>query len=155
MMRRSVLAVIACMGLMASAATGKPNFTGTWKLVADKSDFGPMPVPEKYEQAVNHADPDLRIKVTQVSGQGEVSQELTYNTEGKETTNSFRGAPMKSTAKWDGDNLTIESKIDFQGNEITIKDKWALDENGKVVVVTRNLNSPQGELEMKIVLEKQ
>ena len=38
--------LILLVGL-ACAAQAKPNFTGDWKLNADKSDFGPLPPPEK------------------------------------------------------------------------------------------------------------
>jgi hypothetical protein len=155
--RLSHLLLLGTLAVASAAmpAMAKPNFSGTWKLVADKSDFGPMPAPEKLYQKVEHTDPDLKVTTTQATQQGEMTAELSYNTEGKETTNQFRGQPMKSTAKWDGDSLTIDSKIDFQGNEITLNDKWLLSEDGKTLTVNRKLNTPQGELEMKIVLAKE
>ncbi len=149
-----LLSGIVAVGFLALPAIAKPNFTGSWKLVADKSDFGPMPIPEKYEQVVNHADPDVKVKVTQVSQQGEATGELNYNTEGKEIANQFRGAAMKSVAKWDGDAMLVDSKLDFQGNEVTLSDKWELSGDGKTLVINRKINSPQGELEMKLVLSK-
>jgi len=136
-------------------AMAKPNFTGSWKLVADKSDFGPMPAPEKLEQKIEHTDPDLKVSAVQSTQQGEASAELSYNTEGKESTNQFRGQPMKSVAKWDGESLAIDSKLDFQGNEVTLSDKWTLADEGKTLTIIRKINTPQGELEMKIVLAKQ
>jgi hypothetical protein len=149
-----VLCGLVAVALWALPALAKPNFTGSWKLVADKSDFGPMPIPEKYEQVVAHTDPEVKIKVTQVSQQGENTAELNYNTEGKEVANQFRGTPMKSVAKWDGEAMMVDSKIDFQGNEITLNDKWELSGDGKTLVINRKINSPQGELELKLVLAK-
>lgn len=146
---------ILALAVAALPAAAKPNFTGTWKLVADKSDFGPMPAPEKLEQKIEHNDPEVKVTATQSTQNGEVTAELSYNTEGKETTNQLRGQPMKSTAKWDGEALAVDSKLDFQGNEITLSDKWTLSEDGKTLTMNRKINSPQGELEMKIVLAKQ
>ncbi|MCS7026044.1 MAG: hypothetical protein NZV14_14670 [Bryobacteraceae bacterium] len=154
------LASVAMAGVLAFVvaalpASAKPNFTGVWKLVADKSDFGPLPVPEKLEQKIEHNDPEVKVVATQSTQSGEMTAELNYNTEGKETTNQFRGQPMKCVAKWDGDALTVDSKIDFQGNEITLNDRWTLSEDGQTLILNRKINSPQGEMEMKIVLAKQ
>ncbi|MBI3682056.1 MAG: hypothetical protein HY235_16860 [Acidobacteria bacterium] len=149
------LAAVLAIVLTAAPVEAKPNFSGTWKLLADKSDFGPMPPPDKYEQKVEHSDPDMKVTTTQVGQQGEFTSDVSYNTEGKETTNQLRGNAMKSVARWDGDTLVVDSKLDFQGNEITISDKWSLAEEGKSIIIQRKLNTPQGELEMKVVLAKQ
>ena len=60
-----------------------------------------------------------------------------------------------STAKWDGDNLAIDQKGEFQGNEIDIHETWTLSPDGKVLTISRKINSAQGELEMKLVADKQ
>jgi hypothetical protein len=146
------LLVVAALAIPASAKT---DFSGSWKLVADKSDFGPMPPPEKYEQTVDHKDPELKISLVQAGQQGEMKAEMAYNTEGKETTNEIRGNAVKSTAKWEGDALLIESKMDIQGNELKLADKWSLSEDGKTLTMNRKINAPQGEFEMKMVLSKQ
>lgn len=146
---------LLCAALWALPAHAKPNFSGHWRMVADRSDFGPMPAPEKFEQQIEHRDPQLKLKFTQVGQRGEITSELTYNTEGKETTNEIRGNPVKSTARWDGDALVVESKVDLQGNEVTLSDRWALEQDGRVLVLSRRINGPQGEVEQKIVFEKQ
>ncbi|MFN7933655.1 MAG: hypothetical protein U0R19_10025 [Bryobacteraceae bacterium] len=155
MLRKQFLlaAAAACL-LLVTPAMAKTDFSGTWKIVLDKSDFGPMPPPEKVEQVIAQKDSDLKVNMTQVSQNGEVKFELNYSTE-KETTNTFRNAPMKSTAKWDGDKLVIVSKLEFQGNEIVIQDTWALSDEGKTLTMDRKLNTPQGDLEMRHVFAKQ
>lgn len=155
MTRKHCVAALAALMMMSLPAMAKPDFSGSWKMVTEKSDFGPMPVPEKYEQTIAQSENEIKVNMVQTNAQGEQKAELSYNTDGKETINKFRGAPMKSTAKYEGDNLNIVSKIDFQGNEITINDSWALSDEGKTLVVSRKLATPQGDLEMKIVLSKQ
>jgi len=154
MVRRYMLLAAAVCLLAVTPAMAKTDFSGTWKIVLDKSDFGPMPPPEKVEQIVEHKENDLKVNVTQAGQQGEIKLELNYSTE-KETTNTFRNAPMKSTAKWDGDKLVVVSKIEFQGNEIVIQETWSLEEEGRTLVMDRKLNTPQGDLEMKHVFSKQ
>lgn len=154
-MRRRDLILAAAMCLLAiTPAMAKTDFTGTWKIVLDKSDFGPMPPPEKVEQTVEQKENDFKVNMTQVGQQGEVKIELNYSTD-KETTNTFRNAPMKSTAKWEGEKLVVVSKLEFQGNEIVIQDTWSLSDEGKTLVMDRKLNTPQGDLEMKHVFAKQ
>jgi hypothetical protein len=158
MNRRTLLGIttfLFAFSTLTLPASAKPNFSGKWKLVADKSDFGPMPPPDKLEQTNEHTDPDLKVTSTQAGQQGEMTAELKYSTDGKPTTNTLRGNEVKSVAKWDGDALSIESKLDFQGNEVTLSDKWSLSEDGKSLTINRKINSPQGEFEVKIVLAKQ
>jgi hypothetical protein len=113
-----------------------------------------MPAPEKVEQVVEQKDNELKVNVSQVSQQGAFQIELNYSTE-KETTNTFRNAPMKSTAKWEGETLVVVSKLELQGNEIVIQDTWSLSDEGKTLTMDRKLNTPQGDIEMKHVFTKQ
>jgi len=53
----------ASWGLLQAQA--KPNFSGTWKLNAGKSNFGPMPAPETRTDKITHQDPDLKYSFTQ------------------------------------------------------------------------------------------
>ena len=149
----SVLALACCFAI--PQATAAPDFSGSWKMNAAKSDYGPLPAPDKYEQTIDHKDPVLKIAAVQVGQQGEMKSDLTYSSDGKENTNKMRGNDVKTTGKWDGDTLTFNTKLDFQGAEITLADKWTLSADGKTLTIDRHINSPQGELDQKIVFEKQ
>jgi hypothetical protein len=152
--RRSALAllVVACAGVQASA---KPNFSGTWKLNVSKSEFGPMPAPDSRTDKITHEDPTLKDTVSQTGQMGDTTADITYSTDGKETTNSIRGNEIKSTAKWDGDILVIDSKGAFNGQDVTLNDHWSLSEDGKTLTITRHASTPIGDADQKVVLEKQ
>src|ERR1051325_8061092 len=76
-----------CVSLLfAALCYAKPNFSGQWTMDASKSDFGPMPAPEKIVRVIDHKEPNLNIKTTQVGQQGEVKSEYSYTTDGKEFT---------------------------------------------------------------------
>jgi len=149
----SVALLAAAFGLLQAQA--KPNFSGTWKLNASKSNFGPMPAPEARTDKITHQDPDLKDSFTQSGPMGEVTAELKYSTDGKETTSSVRGNQIKSTAKWEGDELVIAGKTSFEGGDVTLADRWSLSADGKTLTILRHVNSPMGETDQKIVLEKQ
>jgi hypothetical protein len=140
---------------LAAGMSAKPNFSGDWKLNPQKSDYGPMPAPDSATLKVDHKDPSLKVAATQSGPQGEMSFDSTYDTEGKETTNSFGPMEMKTTAKWDGDDLAMSSKMDFNGTEISVKGKWSLSADGKTLTQSSHVTSPQGEFDMKAVYEKQ
>jgi hypothetical protein len=156
--RRNFLAIGALMAFSAGfsqAWAAKPDFSGTWKLDASKSEFGPMPAPDKWERTITHQDPSLKYKTVQAGPQGEMTTDTSYTTDGKESMNKFRGQDVKGVAKWDGDVLTIQSKREVQGMEISINERWTLSPDGKVLTIANAISTPQGDFETKIVADKQ
>jgi hypothetical protein len=149
----SVALLAAVFGLLQAQA--KPNFSGTWNLNTGKSDFGPMPAPDTRTDRITHEDPELKDSYTQSGQMGEVTAEIKYSTDGKETTSSVRGNEIKCTARWDGDELVIAGKTSFNGADVTLADRWSLSADGKTLTILRHVNSPMGEIDQKIVLEKQ
>ena len=154
-LRRFMLTGLMLVGAAALTAAAKPNFTGDWKLNAAKSDFGQFPAPSAMSQKATHEEPSLKVATKMATDNGDMEFESTYSTDGKETTNSFGPNAMKSVAKWEGDTLTIQTKGQFGDAEVTIQDKWELSADGKSITIRRHFASSQGELEQKMVLEKQ
>ena len=156
MFRRSIL-TLSTLALFANVLTAqdKPNFSGTWKMDASKSDFGPMPSPSKMERTIDHKDPTLSFKSTQTTDNGEQTSEMKYMTDGSDSVNKQRGAEVKSVAKWEAGKLVVKSKRETQGMEISITETWSLAEDGKVLNVVNNIDTPQGNFEIKLVLNKQ
>lgn len=148
-----VVALAAVWGL--ASAQAKPNFSGSWKLNASKSDFGAIPAPDSRTDKITHEEPNLADTMSTSGQMGDVTADLKYSTDGKETTNSIRGNEIKSTAKWEGDELVISSKGSIQGNDLTLTDHWSLSEDGKTLTISRHINSPMGETDQKVILEKQ
>lgn len=152
---RLVAALCTAAVVFPGAAWAKPNFSGTWKLNAAKSNYGQLPTPEKLVRTITHEDPALKISTTQTTQQGEVTSELNYTTDGKSVTNKTPRGEVTGAAKWDGDVLTITSKRELQGMEINQHEQWTLSADGKVLTVNNKVGTPQGEFEIKIVLDKQ
>ncbi len=146
---------IGCLAA-ASPVDAAPNLSGEWKLNSVKSGFGAVPAPEVMMRTIKHQDPSLKISTYQKGAQGEVRTELDYTTDGKECVNRLQGSETKGTAKWEGENLIVESTRDFQGKEIKSKETWTLSEGGKVLTIYNHLTVPQtGEFDIKLVFDKQ
>lgn len=142
------------IGSLAIAAD-KPNFSGDWKMDPEKSTFGPMPPPASMTRKVEHNDPALTVTTSQSGPQGDQTITAKYSTDSKETTNDLMGNTVKSTATWEGDALVIASKADIGGNEVKITSKWTLSANGKVLTDALHLTTPQGEIDITTVMNKQ
>jgi ribosomal protein L20A (L18A) len=157
MIPRRSLFTIAAIALFANvvSAQEKPNFSGTWKMNATKSDFGPMPAPSAATRTVTHADPELKFKATQMTDNGEQTSEATYKTDGSEFTVKRRNMEIKAVGKWEGSKLVVKSKFEAQGMEISSTENWMLAADGKELHIVTALGTPQGDFELKIVMEKQ
>jgi len=151
-MRFAVLALAFASAALAAA----PDLSGSWKLNGSKSDFGQFPAPSALTQKVTHAEPKITVDTKMSGDNGDLQFTASYTTDGKECTNpGFGGAEMKSTAKWDGESLLIETKAAFGDNAFTMKDKWSLSDGGKTLTVLRHFSSAMGEADQKMVFEKQ
>jgi hypothetical protein len=141
----------------AAAASGAhPNYSGTWKLNLAKSDFGVLPPPDSRTDVIEHNDPALKVNTSQdSSAQGKQDYTLTMTTDGKEATNTPGGLELKSIAGWEANNLVVNTKLKFQDNDVAIKTTWLLSGDGKILTQNAHITSPMGELDQKMLFEKQ
>jgi hypothetical protein len=159
-MMRSVLVPLAVLAAIpfALAADTKPDFSGEWKLNVDKSNFGPMPPPESETRTITHADPSLNVKSVRTGGTGDMSTEMKFTTDGKESVNKIEtpgGAiEIKTTMSWEGKALIAKSKLEVQGMDINSEDHWELSEDGKTLTVNQKVTTPQGDFEASQVFDK-
>ncbi|MGH9673574.1 MAG: hypothetical protein ACRD44_10365 [Bryobacteraceae bacterium] len=148
--RAFVISLFAALPLLA-----KPNLSGEWKMNAVKSDYGPLPAPQSFVRKISHEDPKLNLKTTQVGAQGEITTDVTWTTDGKESVNTIAGAEVRGTAQWEGDDLVLNYKRNIQGMEFKMKEVWAVSDAGKTITINLTASSEAGEFVIKIVLEKQ
>lgn len=147
---------LAIVCALSAAAYAKPNFAGTWKLDTAKSDFGPMPGPTSMTRVIQHEEPNLHVKTTQVGQRGEFTTELKYTTDGKDSINKTQMGDVKGNANWDGDTLVVKYKMSSpQAGEIDIEDRWQLTDGGKGSTVTSKIKGGFGEVERKLVFMKE
>jgi hypothetical protein len=140
-------------------AQGRPDFSGTWTLDTAKSD----PPPQGRGGGGGGGGATLTIKQTgtelAVTSEGRQGpQTMTYKLDGSPNSNEVMGRggaqTVKSTAKWDGSSLLIESTREFNGITITTKEVRRLDNGGKEMIVESTTQTPQGEQKRKVVYTK-
>ena len=148
--------VLVSVLTVAAAMAAAPDFSGSWKLNSSKSEFGQFPAPGSLSQKVAQTEGKLTVQSKMSGDQGEFEFTMNYTLDGKETTNQgFGGSESKSVAKLDGDALVIDTKGSFGDNSYTMKDKWTVSADGKVLTIQRHWSSGMGEMDQKMVMEKQ
>jgi len=160
-MKRVLLFTLAAAVVLPfhARAQAKPDFTGTWTLDTGKSD----PAPQGRGGGFGGGGGTVTIKQTAgelaVTTEGRQGpQTMTYKLDGSESTNQVMGRggaqTVKSTAKWDGSSLVIETTRDFNGMSITTKEVRRLDAGGKEMQVETTAQTPNGEQKRKTVYTK-
>ncbi len=148
---RLVLSLFA----LSVVAYSAPDFTGSWKVNVAKSNFGAMPSPDKYTRVIEHKEPTVKIEESQSSERGEWTGIINLKTDGTETSSEIRGNALKSVSRWDGEVLSIKSKLDFNGNLIELNDRLSLSADKQTLTLQRKIDTPNGVLEQSVVFERQ
>jgi hypothetical protein len=139
--------------LFEKQAAPKPNLSGTWKVIVAKSDFGGAPAPSSMVSKIDHKEPALKFYTVTVGAEGERTYDLTFATDGSETSNPVGNLVFKTKCKWEGDALLMESKA--SEGDLTGRDKWTLSEDVKTLTLGRVWSGSQGDVTQKLVHEKQ
>jgi hypothetical protein len=142
-------AAFILLGVRAEAADR--NLSGVWKLNRAKSDYGKFPAPLSVTRKITDNEPKLVLSTTHTGPKGDVTNNLIYTTDGKESVNG----DSKGSAQWIGDKLMIESSREFQGATLKQKEIWALSADGKTLTVDSHVSIPNGEFDVKQVFDRQ
>lgn len=156
-MTRKLLLIVFLIALpvVSAFAQQKPDFSGTWKLNVAKTDFGALPGPDSRTDVITHKDPSLTDDVTAEGSQGKQQYTVKYTTDGKDVTNQIGPLEIKSTLKWEGNNLVVSSKFAYNEADVNAQATWALSADGKTITISVHFASTLGETDQKIILEKQ
>ncbi len=164
--RRTILftAVLEIAAVMiplipACAAQATPNLSGEWKLNLSKSNYGSFPAPLGVTRKIVLSGAKLSMTTTQKGPKGDVTSQLNYTTDGKESVNPLTTGESKGTAQWIADKLMVTSSREVQtgAQTITLKQTeiWSLSADGKTLTIDAHVSLPNGEFDVKQVFEKQ
>lgn len=149
-MKLIMTTAIAALAI-ATSASAKPNFSGTWRLNKAKSNYGPVAAPARMERKIVHDDPMLKMVIVQANGEGERTLEQAYKTDGTPSVNKVGTREITSVAKWDGEALVISS----ERGEFAQSERWTISEDGRVLTLVNRIKSPNGNFEVTVVMDKQ
>lgn len=158
MMRVLLLTLLCVLLALVAAAESKPapNFSGYWKLEAEKSDFGGAPVPDSAGYVIRHIGARLEFDYTQDSKTSRV--EIT--TDGQERmTDSNSEAEIWSRAFWEGPVLVFEARQKARpahpASGIRWTSRWKLSADGQTLTIERQVTSPQGQFSQSLAFTRE
>ena len=155
------LAVFMAAGMFpAKSFAAKPDFSGTWTLNEEKSEFGEGRYRPSATIDVKQDKTSMTVVRTRTGRDGqEVRMESVYSLDGKETTTEGGRRTTVSTVKWSGDGstLVINSKTSWtregETSESTSVETWVLGEGGKNLTIKTNSSSSRGEFSSTAVYD--
>ena len=132
-----------------------PNFSGTWVMNADKSDWGGMGAPDLMRYVIRHTGGSLTL----VSTQDSVTKRLDITTDGQERmTEEDAESEIWARVYWDGKALVWQgrrkAKPAHQIDPLAWTSHWTLSEDGKTLTVKRQITLPDGTLDQTIQFDK-
>jgi hypothetical protein len=136
------------------AAAGKPDFSGTWKLDLQKSDFGPLPVPSKYERVIEHTAPTVHVVTHQATGAGDQTIETRFRTDGEFEENHYQTGVARVSGRWNATNLEVETRRELQDKTLTSVEVWSLSPDTKTLTIKSHIDTPKGPLDLTLVLRR-
>ena len=149
-----ILLTLLCFTVSITAA-GKPDFSGSWKLDPQKSNFGPLPVPTKYERVVEHVGPAIHVTTQQATGSGGQVIETRFHTDGEYVANSYQSGAARVSGRWDGDRLEVETRRELKGKPLTSVEIWTLSADRHTLTIKNHIETPNGPLDLVLSLHRQ
>jgi hypothetical protein len=140
-----VLGALICPMHIALAHGAKPDFSGSWVLDKEKSDFGGTPAPDILTEVIEHREPKIVITTTTKQSSGEDRRVVRLTTDGAENPNEFAGHQVKTTTRWEGDKLVTVVQ-DQAGRHFT--ETRGLSANRKIQTITLDSGVGQQKLVM-------
>lgn len=134
-MRLRCLAVILVMLCALGAAPHKrgPNLSGIWRWNSQKSHHSGQP-PEDMRLKIDQNGPDLTmVLITRHKGVEDLMN-FRYRIGTKDNPGELHGGSMKSSARWQGDALAIDSVVMYGADELRLNDLWILSADGQSLI---------------------
>ena len=155
-MRARASMILAMTGLLIAglSAQAKPNLSGEWTMVPEKSDFGRLSAPRNQVRTITHKEPTFKIVVVQsADATGDTTVPLTFTTDGTPQHNSFLGTPMTTVGRWENATVVFKSTRQTDQGDVAMEDRYSL-RDGKTLVLTRSFNTPEGPVAQMIIFTK-
>lgn len=155
--------LLAC-GIVPSLSPGqgvpspvRPNFSGRWRMVKDKSNFATFHMPDMIVQQIDQHDPTLNIHTVETLANKTSSNDVSYFTDGTESQNVISGRDAVSKAFWDGPALMIRTDMkNSKGEDVTMEDRYELSSDKQILTETSHITTALGaEVNMKLVCQKE
>jgi len=122
------------------------NFTGSWKANLAKSKFL-SPPPKGVVVQIEHSENRLREEIVVFKHDGREERAVfTFSLDREDGHSALNGQPIRGKARWVGNELVIESWMQFGYRDLHFRDCWSLTENGRTLVMEHRDDALAGQL---------
>ena len=133
----------------------RPNFSGTWIMNAEKSDWGQMKPPDLMRYVIRHTGGNMVL----VSTQDSATDRLEVTTDGQErVTQTDAESEILARVYWEGRILVWQgrrrAKPAHQVDPLTWTSHWSLSDDGKTLTIKRQITVVQGTLDQTLQFDK-
>jgi hypothetical protein len=160
-MSRSNLLSLLAMVLVTLAAFSqtpapKPDFSGRWRMIKDKSEFSGFKTPDLVTRSVEQRGVIINVHTVQTLEQKTSIADVLYNLDGEPTQNVVNGRNAESKTFWDGNVLVIRTSMKTaSGDPELVEDRWALSGDKDTLTTTSHIETAKGEVDMTLVCGRQ
>lgn len=146
------LSVLACAVLLTAqpALTGDTRGDGVWKLIPEKSDFGPQQAPADGYLVLKIKSKGAEFEVEQVTS--ERTERYVFRTDGKETTNPLPGGG-ELKGRYTYENGALVGKLTLGEGAIVFTDRISYSADYRFMTLDREIGGPEPG-KMKLVMER-
>ena len=111
------------------------NFSGTWTADLSQSNLH-APPPRTMIAHIRHNEPELRQELVITKADGTESRALfRCRTTGALTTTQLNGTPIRGIARWENQELVIETWLQLGSLEMHLCDRWSLSADGRTLTM--------------------
>jgi hypothetical protein len=134
----------------------KPNFSGRWRMIKQKSEFHGFKTPDIIVRSVEHRGPTLNLHTVQTTGGQTSISDISYFTDGSTANNVINGRNAQSRAYWDGPVLVVNTEMkNTKGQPEQIEDRWELSADGQTLTTKSHIVTEKGETDLTLVCSKE
>lgn len=154
---RSLFVLALVFATLASAQLAdKPNFSGRWRMVKEKSEFSGFKTPDIVTRAVEQHGVIMNVHTVETLGAKTSISDVSYSIDGTPTQNVVNGRDAESKTYWDGSVLVVRTTMKTsKGDPELIEDRWALSEDKQTLTTTSHIETEKGEVDMTLVCNRQ
>lgn len=132
------------------------NFSGRWRMNKEKTDFSKFKMPDMVVRVIDQRDPTMNVHTVQTTGGKTTTSDVSYFTNGDNSTNVINGRDAVSRTFWDGSALVVRTDMKTSTNDDEqIEDRYELSEDGATLTTTSHVVTSKGDVTMKLVSDKE
>ena len=121
------------------------NFTGKWRANLRRCRFI-GPIPNAISVRIEQPGVQLQEEMVVTKPHGNEDRVLfKCSTNGEPDKSSLNGRPVRGTSRWEGDELVIESWIEFGAREMHFCDFWSLSPDRQTLIMEHRHDDLSGQ----------